>query len=327
MNNQNLYRQYLELVEKRINEHVQVIEPKSLYEPFSYFMQAGGKRIRPVLTMISAGAVGGNPEEAVDIAAAIEILHNFTLVHDDIMDDSPLRRGRPTVHNKWDKNIAILVGDLMIGYACKLLPTHKQHERAAEIHKEFTDSLIIVSEGQAFDMDFNEKRDTTVDEYFVMISKKTAHLLEASAVVGGHAGFGSNRQIAALGKYGDNLGLAFQIQDDLLDLTADQAELGKQIGQDIVEGKKTYMMINARLRAQSPEDKKLIDLFFENHGLGSEYVPVIKDMLDRLGILDDAKVRVKQFLNEAEASLEVLEDNEYTRLLKWIIQYLTDRKY
>ncbi|MDA3843187.1 MAG: polyprenyl synthetase family protein [Candidatus Kapabacteria bacterium] len=323
-------KQYIELLgkaEKYIFDFIPVSEPKEIYEPFKYIVSGGGKRIRPVLAMISAGAVGGQPEDALKSAASIEILHNFTLVHDDIMDESPVRRSRDTVHIKWDEPTAILSGDLMVGYAYKVLPSTQEHERSAYILNALTNALIEVCEGQAYDMKFNERGDVSYDEYLLMIEKKTSRLLETAAVMGGHSGLGTDEQIKALEKYAYNVGIAFQIQDDLLDITADQDILGKTIGLDIVEGKKTYLIIKCIEKATSPEHKELLKRFTENCGLSLEDVPVMKSMMENLGVLNDAGKTSEKYFNQALESLNGMPDNEYTEMLKWLVHKLNKRNY
>lgn len=314
MNFDKVYKEYLDKIENRLEEYMSFSEPHSLYDPFKYIMQVGGKRIRPVLCMISAGAVGGNSDDAIDCGCAIEILHNFTLVHDDIMDESPLRRGRETVHKKWSEAAAILSGDVMVGHAYRLLPK-SDHERSDQIISQFTSGLIEVCEGQAYDMDLNEMKDFSLDDYLLTITKKTARLLETSAVIGGHYGMGSEEQIENLRKFAYNLGIAFQIQDDLLDLIADQAKLGKTIGLDIYEGKKTFLIIRSIQKAETEDDKKLLKRFVDNNGLPIEEVDKVRDMMSRLGVLDEARQEAGKYFDKALEFLAMLPKNESTEML------------
>jgi geranylgeranyl diphosphate synthase type II len=290
-------------------------------------MSAGGKRIRPVLAMICAGAVGGNPETALNAGIASEILHNFTLVHDDIMDESPMRRNRETIHKKWNEPIAILTGDLMVGYAFRLLPTKSESNYSDEIIRTFSDGLIEVCEGQAFDMQFNERKDVTIDEYLLMITKKTARLLETSAVIGGYCGNANQEQIIILRNYANAIGLAFQLQDDLLDLTAEEAELGKKIGQDIFEGKKTYMLLKALELVKDEKDILLLNKFISENGLDYSYVPAIKELFNRIGVLEDAQKKIDFYFNKALKEIEQLPKNKYSDMLIWMISKLNKRKY
>ena len=325
MNYKQKYTEYLSLIEERINVVVPDIEPAELYKPFRYIMKEGGKRLRPVLALITAGIVGGDPLRALDSAVALEILHNFTLVHDDIMDNSPLRRGRQTVHEKWDSATAILTGDVMVGYAYKLLPNSKVHKRADEIRALFTTELIEVCEGQVLDMVFNEKKDVQMNDYLQMIDKKTARLIETSALIGAHIGNGSLEEIDALKHIARYAGLAFQIQDDLLDMTADQAEFGKKIGKDIVEGKKTFLILTALQRVDNDEDKALLNKFIENNGLKEEQVSDMDDLFKRYDVYSLAQKEIEFFFDSAKKSYSILQKNEHTEMLIWLLDYLNKR--
>ncbi len=322
----NIYNEYLSKVEEKLEKTVKDKVPSSLYEPFHYLITGGGKRIRPVLTMLSCGAVGGNPLDALDAGVAIEILHNFTLVHDDIMDKSPIRRNRPTVHIKWNEASAILTGDVMVGYAYSLLPSAAEHPRSDEIIKTFTRGLIEVCEGQAFDMNFNENVCVSFDDYLLMIDKKTAKIIETSALIGGHFGNAKKEELEALKSYAHAVGIAFQIQDDLLDLTAEQDELGKTIGQDIVEGKKTFLIIKAIEAVQNEEDKALLNEFLAHRGLSSDKVPVMKKMLNRLGVIKEARNEADKYFSIAKKHLEKLPGNQSTQMLGWLLETLNKRK-
>ncbi len=318
---------FLEVVEKRIRTITPLTEPKLLYEPFNYIMQEGGKRIRPVLAMVCCGAAGGNPMDAVDCGVAIEVLHNFTLVHDDIIDASPLRRGRPTVHVKWNTDVAILTGDMMIGYAYKILPNSKQHQRSDDILKIFTNELIEVCEGQVLDMEFNHRNDVTMLEYINMIDKKTARLIEASCTIGAHLGFANELEIESIKQIAHNTGLGFQIQDDLLDMTADQLKLGKKIGKDITEGKKTYLILAALQNASSHQDKQLLDLFYRNNGLPEQYILQMDELFKQTGAYDLAKEQVQIYFQNAYKEFDNLKQNQYTKMFRWLIESIEKRNF
>jgi len=324
---ENLYTSFLTKVSSRIEEYIRPDEPVGLYIPFKYIMTAGGKRIRAILPMIACGAVGGNPNEALDCGVALEILHNFTLVHDDIMDESPMRRNKPTIHAKWDEPTAILTGDVMIGHALNLLPDTKKNKNSCEIIKTFSQGLIEVCEGQAYDMQFNNKKDVTLEDYILMITKKTARLLETSAIIGGYCGNGNEQQILSLRNYANSLGLAFQIQDDLLDISAVQSDLGKTIGLDIVEGKKTFLIIRSLEKVETQSDKKLLNKFMNGNGLGKEYIPDMQDLFSRLGIFEDTQQRINEYFSKAEVETNKLPENDFTGMLRWLIVRLNKRKY
>ena len=327
MDFKTVYNEFLSSVEKRIKEYVIEKEPNNLYEPIAYIMASGGKRIRPILTMIACGAVSEKPYLAINAGVALEILHNFTLVHDDIMDESPLRRGRQTVHVKWNSAIAILAGDAMIGMAYKILPCDNHHKRTEIVLQTFTNEIIEVCEGQVLDMDFNSRKDVSMDDYMKMIDKKTAKLLEACVVIGANLGEASADEITALRKIAHNVGIAFQIQDDLLDLTADVQKLGKRIGGDIIEGKKTFFVIKARELAKSNEDIELLNKFYEENGLEETYVSKMVDIFERLGIIDLANQEINKLFDDAYSQLNYLKKNQYVDMLKWLMESIQNRKF
>ncbi len=321
------YNKYLLEIEEFLSEYTIPQEPFSLYEPFHYIITGGGKRIRPVLTMLCCGAAGGNPENALRPAAAIEILHNFTLVHDDIMDKSPLRRGRQTVHQKWNEATAILTGDVMVGSAYNLLPTSKEHQRSDEIKQAFTRGLIEVCEGQAYDTQFDAMETVSISDYIMMIEKKTARLLETCALVGGHCGYADEKTLLALKDFANALGLGFQVQDDLLDLTADQTKFGKKVGQDIIEGKKTFLIIKALETITSGVGKDLLNQFIENKGLSEEYVPAFRNLFEQFGILNSAQEQIEFYFDKALNSLDFIADSYHKEMLIWLLNSLNKRVY
>lgn len=323
----SIYNGFLAEVESFLDEYIPSAEPKILYEPFKYIVSGGGKRIRPVLTMLSCGAVGGNPGDALYLGAAIEIMHNFTLVHDDIMDESPIRRGKKTIHLKWNEPTAILTGDVMVGYAYRLLENYNNHPNLAKMYQTLTHGLIEVCEGQVFDMMFNDKEDVSADDYFLTIKKKTAKILETCAVMGAYAGNANDEEIEALKNYSENIGIAFQMQDDVLDLMADEAALGKHIGQDIIEGKKTWLMIEARKRAESEKDKNLVERFFANNGLEQKDIDNVRNLLLRLQVIDEAIKAAQNYFQKSKESLKNLKKNDYTDALLWLADTLNKRKY
>lgn len=323
----NRYLELLQSAEARLYDYLPSGEPRSLYEPFKYIMTGGGKRIRPVLTMIAAGAMCAKPEAAIEVAVAIEILHNFTLAHDDIMDNSPLRRGRATIHEKWDDSTAILTGDVMVGWAYRLLPNSSQSEQSDRINEEFTRALIEVCEGQALDTEFDHRSDVTCDEYFAMITQKTARLLEAAAVIGGLVAGGKGEQIEILRQYANNLGLAFQIQDDLLDSIANEEAFGKRIGQDIIEGKKTYLIHAALSKNLGKDDRDLMDKFFLHHGLDGDDLLLMKSLLERNGVFEETASKADELFDAAVMSLRKLENNFYVEMLQWLVSFLRRRVF
>ncbi len=320
------YKSYLSIIEERIDNYVGIKEPICLYEPYRYILKGGGKRIRPVLAMIACEAVGGKPQDAVDAGVAMEILHNFTLVHDDIMDRAPMRRGRVTIHEKWNESVAIITGDMMVGHAYMLLPKGSDHPRSREIMELFSNALIEVCEGQGLDMLFNEKKGIVPEDYLLMVEKKTSRLLETAALMGAQIGLASEDELAAIKEIMFNTGIAFQIQDDLLDLTADEEKFGKKIGKDIVEGKKTLIMIKAK-ELTTGGDKELIDKFYNENGLGFDYVPRVKAILEKYGILEYCAGESDKYFAKAKTYLPKLKQNDGTRLLEWLVDSLNQRCY
>jgi len=326
MDHKEIYNEYLSKVEKKIAETVHLDEPKQLYEPLKYIMTGGGKRIRPVLTMISTAAFAADPNAAINSAVAIELLHNFTLVHDDIMDQSPMRRGKPTVHSKWDEPVAILLGDVMVGWGYSLLPKSSDHPRADQIRDEFTKGLIEVCEGQAYDMQYNEKKDITLVDYFTMIEKKTAKLLETCGVIGSHIAEAPDEEVEIIRKFCYNLGIGFQIQDDLLDIVADQSKLGKKIGLDLLEGKKTFLILTLKNRAKSPEALILLEEFFVNNGLPESKISKMASMMNEHGVFKIAREKSNNFFEAAKNELHKL-NNKETGMLLWLLDTIRSRNH
>lgn len=231
-------------------------KPANLYQPMAYILSLKGKRIRPILTMLAYQAVSGNaPTEAMNLAVAVELFHNFSLVHDDIMDRAPVRRGMQTVHIKWDENIAILSGDALLAYSMDLV-TKDFPEKAAALIREYTRASMEVCEGQMEDMDLAEQDAATIPDYLEMIRKKTAALLGGCMSLGAIAGGADEETIARFRGFGESLGIGFQLQDDLMDAFPPEG-FGKQVGGDIIENKKTFLLLKARELADSEQQKQI----------------------------------------------------------------------
>jgi len=318
------YAELKETVNARLAGIAVDAEPRSLYEPTAYVLRAGGKRVRAVLVILAAQAVGGRASDAVDAGVAVEILHNFTLVHDDIMDRATTRRGRATVHTRWDEGTAILVGDVMIGIAHQVLLA-KEPPQSVRVMRSFTRGVIDVCEGQSLDREFEARRRVSIDEYLHMISMKTGRLVEMAAEIGGIVGGGSVDEIDALVLFARNIGLAFQIQDDLLDIVADQAEFGKQIGGDIIEGKKTYLFVRADAMAALDEDRSLLEEFVSKRGLPLERVVEIRALYERLGVLAEARAQVRDRVQAAITHLARLKPSPARQMLAWFAEMLMNR--
>jgi len=237
-----------------------VQEPKNLYEPIDYILQLGGKRIRPVLTLMAADIFGDDYQKALPAALAVEVFHNFTLVHDDIMDDAPLRRGKATVHEKWDINTGILSGDAMLILAYKYFEDYEPvvFQKLAKL---FSKTALEVCDGQQLDVDFETREDVTIDEYMNMIRLKTSVLVAAALKMGAIVAETSEENANLIYDFGLNLGLAFQLQDDYLDTFGDPKTFGKQVGGDIMENKKTFLYLKALEVSTTDVSDKLKYLF------------------------------------------------------------------
>ena len=269
--------------------------PANLYQPIKYFLELGGKRLRPLLTLLSCRGVKGDYKKAIPAASAIELLHNFTLVHDDIMDQDSLRRGKPTVHAKWNEAVAILAGDGLIGLAYRTLlktPT----ETIQRVFHIFTEGVIKVCEGQAIDKDFEDREEVSLDEYFDMIEKKTGELIAVSTEIGGIIGGADEKYINALKGFGASIGRAFQIQDDMLDITSSESVLGKDLGSDLAQGKKTYPII--RLKQNAPQDKwGFVQNILRSQRVNANTLNEVRKIMKEYDVLSDAE---DQIINDIE---------------------------
>jgi len=322
---QTKYRQYKRLIDNKLRSFIKQDTPRTLYDPVKYILSGGGKRIRPMLVLLACEAVGGKARDSLDAAVAVEILHNFTLVHDDIMDNADSRRGRKTVHKRWDTNTAILVGDALLGMAYKSLLRTKS-ERLHEIINVFTDGVIEVCEGQGYDKEFETQDDLLLPEYFIMIQKKTGTLISMSAEIGAIIGGGSKREVSALREYGWHLGRAFQIQDDLLDIVADEKEFGKTIGGDIIEGKKTYLLVRALERAEG-KDRALIESIARHRGASKDCIQAVKQMYQDYGIIDVARADIKSDITRAVKALQPIQHSQMREQLIWFSEMLLHRSF
>ncbi len=307
----------------RLREAMDSQNPPTLYQPVRYVLEAEGKRIRPILLLLSCRVVGGEVQGAWDAAAAIELLHNFTLVHDDIMDQDEVRRGRPTVHKKWNPGIAILAGDGLFALAYRsLLRTNSPH--LAEIAKIFTDGILAICEGQALDLEFEGNRVGLAD-YMDMIERKTARLLQSAAQIGALIGNADPKQVAAVGQFGRNLGLAFQIQDDLLDVISDEVTLGKTRGSDLRQKKQTYLVVHALSHADAATRDHLNRLL-SRANLSSGLIAEFREILEKSGALQAASTAVSDYMARAKESLGELALSGPGRDLLRLLDYISTRK-
>lgn len=280
-------------------------EPVSLYEPITYILQLGGKRLRPVLTLMTAEIFDTDYTKALDAALSIEVFHNFSLVHDDIMDGAPLRRGEKTVHEKWDTNTAILSGDAMLIMAYQLFENYEPHTFQA-LAKLFSKSALEVCEGQQYDVDFETRNDVSVSEYLKMIEYKTAVLVGAAMKMGAIVAQASEENKNNIYEFGRNLGIAFQLQDDYLDAFGDPETFGKQVGGDIIENKKTYLYIKA-LEFSNEENKiKISKLFSETLENNEDKIEIVKTIFIESGSAKATKDAIELYTNKAFNVLDAM---------------------
>lgn len=297
------------IVEKSFGELQLPKEPRDLYEPISYTISLGGKRIRPVLCLMASNVFSDIIDKAVKPAMALEIFHNFTLIHDDIMDKAEVRRGKPTVYRKWNTNVAILSGDAACIVAYKYL-VQTEPTILPEILKVFNTTALEVCDGQQFDMEYEKLPFVTEDDYLRMIELKTSVLLAGAAKIGALIGGASAGDAEKLYNFGKYLGLAFQLQDDLLDSFGDPKVFGKAIGGDIIANKKTFLMINATKLAKGETLSKLQKLVKEPTDTPEEKVEGVKQIYRELGIKELTEDRINHYYNLALAELVKLSVRE-----------------
>jgi geranylgeranyl diphosphate synthase, type II len=325
INYEKRYSKYKDLVNTKLDSFILKKFPYGIYDPLKYILSGGGKRIRPVLLILCCEAAEGKAKDALNAALAVETLHNFTLIHDDIMDNADTRRGKQTIHKKWDRDTAILSGDALLGLAYESLLKTKS-PRIGEIAKIFNEGIIEVCEGQSYDKEFELKKKVSLDEYIMMINKKTSQLLVSSAKIGVLIGNGKNRLLDAMGKYALNLGLAFQIQDDLLDIFAEEKRFGKKIGGDIREGKKTYLLLKGLETVKDKKEKALLESVITNKGLKKESdILAIKGIYERYGVIDSAKKEIELYTNRANSHLQKIKNKNSRLMLSWFSYMLLNR--
>lgn len=300
-------------------------EPYGLYEPIEYTLAAGGKRIRPQLAMIASQLFGGKDEDVLPAALALEVFHNFTLLHDDVMDHADVRRGRPTVHVKWNANTAILSGDQMLIEAYKLLAGVPK-EKLSQCLDMFNKMATEICEGQQYDVDFEAKEMVSETEYLMMIGKKTAVLLATALQMGAYIAGASQDEQETLALFGTSIGLAFQIQDDILDVWGDPATFGKAIGGDISCNKKTYVTIIAEKIADEESRKELQHWYSQTLSDNTEKIARVKAIYERLGVREFCERSVRVRTQAAHISLDSLPQNAATQQLRQLADKLHSRE-
>ncbi len=316
-----------EAVEPVLKDYARVGDER-MQEMVLHPIEAGGKRIRPCLTLLACEAVGGESGAALPAAASVELLHTFTLIHDDIMDHDSERRGRPTVHSVWGEEMGIIVGDTLYSTAFKALLDVRRRgvgdTRVLDAVEALVEANGELQEGQIMDMFFEERESVSEEEYTSMIRKKTGALIEAAVKIGCIVGGGSKEQLEAFKTYGNNIGLAFQVKDDVLDLTADGKDLGKPVGSDVRAGKKTLVMVHA-LENSGGEDKNRIQDVLGRKDASDEEVKAVVAKLRELGSIAYAEERVSTLIDEGKAALDVLPDSDAKESLLALADYLVSR--
>lgn len=308
------------LIDDKIKQLTLPSNPGRLYEPMRYIFSLGGKRLRPLLALMSNNLFSDSIDETILPALSIEVFHNFTLVHDDIMDNAPMRRGSDTVHIKWDNNVAILSGDAMLVKAYQLLEQAPQ-SKLPTLLKAFNKTALEVCEGQQFDMDFEdrslENNVVTEAEYMNMIRLKTAVLFGLSFQLGGILGAQDENTVQYLYKAGVHLGLAFQLQDDLLDLYGGE-NFGKQVGGDILNAKKTFLLVKALALANEDDSKEIIYLMDNNEKPDQDKIAAVKLLYDRYKIHEIAQSQIEQHLSDFQKTINGINSTRATVLLDFV---------
>ena len=319
-------KEILDIVSQYIDNLPYDRKPQSLYEPIKYVLSAGGKRIRPSFVLMAYNLFKDDVETALPVAAALETYHNYTLLHDDLMDNADVRRGRPTVHKKWNANTAILSGDTMLSLAYLHLANCKTQNLKAALDL-FTVTALEVSEGQQYDMEFETRTDVKEEEYIEMIRLKTSVLLACALKMGALLAGASAEDAEQIYKFGEKVGLAFQLQDDYLDVYGDPVVFGKAIGGDITSNKKTYMLINAWNRSEGETRSEL------NHWLGvndfdrEEKIKAVTNIYNKLGIDKLAEAKIKECFDESRKYLDGISvADERKQVLRGYTENMMNRK-
>jgi geranylgeranyl diphosphate synthase, type I len=322
----DILKKYSKSIDQEIQNSLGTVDPQELQKSTQHLIKAGGKKIRPSMVVLSAEAVGGHAEEALKTAAAVELIHTFSLIHDDIMDKDEMRRGKPSVHVLWGEPMAILAGDTLFSKAFEtVLETpidNISYERVVGALKTVVDSCIKICEGQASDMCFEGNFEVSEEEYMFMIYKKTAALIAAATRAGAIIGGGNAEQVETLSEYGRLVGLAFQIQDDYLDVISEEENLGKRVGSDIIEGKMTLMVVNALSKA-SPEDKE--ELITILNAREDTDVKRALEIFNKYGSINYARDIALNNVETAKKLLETLEESESKQALAMIADYVLQR--
>jgi len=318
--------QYQEFISDYLQSEYHDKQPHNLYHPIHYILGLGGKRMRPVLTLMSAEVFDADYKKALPAALAIEVFHNFSLVHDDIMDDAPLRRGNETVHEKWNLNTAILSGDAMLILAYQYFEKYNS-DTFRKLAQLFSKTALEVCEGQQYDVDFETRDDVTIPQYLKMIEYKTAVLVAAAMKMGAIVAETSQENADLIYDFGLNLGLAFQLQDDYLDAFGNPETFGKQVGGDIIENKKTYLYLKAMEFSDDNQKKQLQHLFSIHPSDNSDKIATVKEIFNSTGASKATQQAIQDYTLKAFATLQKISiDNEKKDKLQSFGENLMGRK-
>lgn len=323
------YSSLFQILNKAIDEQqgsLNSSSPKEMYEPMSYIIGLGGKRVRPLLTLVGCDIFDADSHNAIHAAIAVELFHNFSLIHDDILDNAPLRRGNTTVHEKWNHNIAILSGDGMLVKAFEILGNSNK-EHVSKLLNLFSKTGLEVCEGQQHDMNFETQEHVSVEEYIHMITFKTAVLLGCSLQMGAICANASEENQKHLYEFGKHVGIAFQILDDVLDVYADDEKFGKQVGGDIISNKKTFMLLDAFELANEEQTKELNHLLYSKDISNADKVKQVTTLYNALGVKELAIKEANKHTDIALKHLDELEANASKKLhLKEFALHLLNRE-
>ena len=310
-------------IEAKLSTIAKSYKPNSLYEPVRYAVEGGGKRLRPVIVLTACEAMGGNPEDALDAAVAVELLHTFTLVHDDIMDADTWRRGRESVYKKWNSSSAILSGDALLVLAYQSLMRTKTDD-IATLLKLFNDGALGVCEGQALDIELENKEDVSNSEYLNMIEKKTGMMISMAVSIGALIGGAGSTDLKKFKSFGLALGKAFQLQDDYLEITSSKSVMGKSLGSDLTKGKKTFLLINA-LKMANEEQHDALKRIINKTSITSVELSHVRDIFEECGVLDLTKSSIDENISASRESLDFLDAKHRKDLLE-ITELIQSRK-
>jgi geranylgeranyl diphosphate synthase type I len=312
--------------DKKLEKFLSGGQPETLYNAIRHLPLAGGKRLRPILSMLACESVNGDIINVIPLSIAIELVHNFTLVHDDIMDKSQLRRGLPSVHKKYGEPTAIIAGDLLFARAFESVhATNVDLKSFKNVEYGLIDCIKEICEGQQMDMKFEKRNIVTEKEYIEMIRKKTAVFFQYSAEAGAILGGGTNEQVSSLNEYGLSLGLGFQIWDDYLDISSNEETLGKDIGNDIRNGKKTLIACHC-LNNATGDDKKILEQIFGNKNATDDDVKKVYNIFNETGSIEYAKKTATDFCNKAENSIDNFPDSDAKNILLDLVKYATFKR-